>query len=169
MGIGSTPRHPGLRGISRHSEAVCMPHQGRQLLLSPWMSSHLPVQPTIIILLPASSSTAVATGVRFHAMEEGRVAVGPWRSMGRAALLSASCGAHFLHSPHKHPPPSSGDAPTPSGDGVFLAGWHGASWAELTSGMLERAWGCQALTEAGGRRPDHESAAPAVCPEARQG
>lgn len=46
-------------------------------------SGCLPIQPTIIILLLTSSPTAVATGVRFHVMEEEGTAAGQWNRPGK--------------------------------------------------------------------------------------
>lgn len=93
-------------------------------------------------------------------MKEAGVASGSCReSMGRASLHSPP--------PQVSAPKFQGYPPRPRGDGVFLPRWHGASWAEMTSGMLERAWGCQALAEAGGKHKEDQTVSQQLplCPE----
>lgn len=80
LGSRSAPRRPSLRGISRHSVTLeLFAHQPKTASSFPG-PGWVPVQPTIIVLLPALAAT-MPTGVRFLGTEErgrrGRWALQP--------------------------------------------------------------------------------------------
>ena len=94
LGSRSAPRRPGLRGFSRHSVTPeLFAHQPKTASSFP-SPGWVPVQPTVIVLLPALAATT-PTGVRFLGTEErgrrGRWALQPPFSDSFVGISPSTC------------------------------------------------------------------------------